>query len=253
MPRPKRKRIVTQPPVMKGFKPFGIPITNLDTVTLLYEEFEAIRLLDHAGLTQAEAALAMEVSRPTLTRIYEKARKTIAEALVEGKAITIEGGDFHTDGYWYRCESCYRLMVSREEITACSDCNSEDIRHLSGDPSPIAEEAVNEQGGFCLCVDCNIRVPHLTGIPCREIRCKKCGKPLIRENSYHHQLYLKTSSMPKMNGTGPEGKGSGTGRGMGKCKSTPDADALKTLGKGLKKKRKTGGGTGRGKRMNTDK
>jgi hypothetical protein len=143
-------------------------------------------------------------------------------------------------------------MVSREEITTCSDCNSEDIRHLSGEPSPIAVEAVNEQGGFCLCVDCNIRVPHLTGIPCREILCEKCGKPLIRENSYHHQLYLKTSSMPKMNGTGPEGKGSGTGRGMGKCKRTSDEDALKTLGKGQGKKRKTGGGTGQGKRLNTD-
>ncbi len=191
MPRPKRKRIVTQPPVMKGFRPFGIPITNVDTVTLLYEEFEAIRLLDHSGLTQAEAAVTMEVSRPTLTRIYEKARKTIAAALVDGKAILIEGGNFQTNDSWYRCESCFSLMASQKEMTNCSDCNSEDIRHLSADPSPIAEEAINEQGGFCLCVDCNIQVPHMTGVPCRDVLCEKCGKPMIRENSYHHQLYLK--------------------------------------------------------------
>lgn len=192
MPRPKRRRIVTQPPVMKGFKPFGIPITNLDSVTLLYEEFEAVRLLDHKGLTQAEAAVAMEVSRPTLTRIYEKARKTIAKALVEGHAIIIEGGDFQTNELWYRCESCYSLMVSQKEVTSCTGCNSDDIRHLSSDPVQPEEVTGDEPKVYCICVDCNIQVEHQPGIPCREVLCKQCGKPMIRKNIHHNNMHLKT-------------------------------------------------------------
>mgnify|MGYP002347855136 CR=1 FL=1 len=55
--------------------------------------------------------------------------------------------------------------------------------------------------------------------------------------------------MPKMNGTGPEGRGAKTGRGLGKCKKVTDDEALKRLGKGLGERRNAGGGTGRGKRL----
>jgi len=50
---------------------------------------------------------------------------------------------------------------------------------------------VNETIGYCICVHCNIRLPHLKGQPCREIECPDCGKKMMREGSYHHQLYLK--------------------------------------------------------------
>ena len=103
---------MTQPPLMEGFKPFGVPISDLEPVILFFEEYEALRLLDYLGMTQLEAAHEMAVSRPTLTRIYEKARRTIAEAFVDGKAIFIEGGDYHTDEFWYRCDECYKLLIS---------------------------------------------------------------------------------------------------------------------------------------------
>ena len=96
MPRPKRRRMIVNPPAMEGFKPFGIPMTDLEPVILLYEEYESIRLSDYEGLTQEQSAKKMNVSRPTFTRIYEKARRTIAQAFVEGKAIFIEGGSYHT-------------------------------------------------------------------------------------------------------------------------------------------------------------
>jgi len=48
-----------------------------------------------------------------------------------------------------------------------------------------------EQKGFCICVECNIKYPHYKGHPCRNEKCEKCGQPLMREGSYHHQLYLK--------------------------------------------------------------
>ena len=58
--------------------------------------------------------------------------------------------------------------------------------------------------------------------------------------------------MPRLNGTGPEGKGGATGRGLGKCKKTTDEEALQKLGKGLGRRNKTGGGTGKGKRLKND-
>jgi len=45
--------------------------------------------------------------------------------------------------------------------------------------------------GFCICVHCDTRIPHPKGIPCREIDCPKCGKKMMREGSYHHQLYIQ--------------------------------------------------------------
>lgn len=191
MSRPKRKRLVTHPPLMEGFKPFGVPIADLEPVFLLYEEYEAIRLLDYQGLTQFEAGKEMGVSRPTLTRIYEKARSSIARAFVEGKAIFIEGGDFHSDEFWYRCESCFKVLISDHDLSDCCYCHSEDIRQLTAKDAKMKQQLFEDQPGCCICPRCNIKLEHQPGIPCRENLCPQCGKKMIRENSYHHQLYLK--------------------------------------------------------------
>ena len=124
MPRPKQDRKISIPPLMKGFKPFGIPRRMLSSVSLLYDEYEAIRLLDYEGMNQDQAAVQMNVSRPTLTRIYEKARKTIAQALVEGKMIMIEGGNVQFDRAWYRCRRCYKLIGGLQNHVHCKDCNT---------------------------------------------------------------------------------------------------------------------------------
>jgi predicted DNA-binding protein (UPF0251 family) len=75
MPNSKRYRKVTMPTIMEGFKFFGVPMLELEPVVLLFEEYEAIRLADYENLTQKEAALNMKISRPTFTRLYDKARK----------------------------------------------------------------------------------------------------------------------------------------------------------------------------------
>lgn len=112
MSRPKQCRRIESPPLMTGFKPFGIPRSIIGEVVLLYDEYEAIRLLDYEGLLQEEAAERMNVSRPTLTRIYAKARKTVAEAFVEGKSLVIEGGSVDFGGKWYRCRHCNMVVDS---------------------------------------------------------------------------------------------------------------------------------------------
>lgn len=124
MSRPKQERKIDAPPLMQGFKPFGIPRSELESVVLQYDEYEAIRLLDYEGLMQEQAAERMNVSRPTLTRIYENARKTVAKALMEGKMILIEGGNVQFGKNWYRCRNCYKLIDGAENHIRCKDCKN---------------------------------------------------------------------------------------------------------------------------------
>jgi predicted DNA-binding protein (UPF0251 family) len=76
------------------YKPAGMPLDQMRQVTLLQEEREALRLADLEGLTQAEAAERMGVSRSTFQRVVSHARHQVALALSEGHALRIEGGSF---------------------------------------------------------------------------------------------------------------------------------------------------------------
>lgn len=93
MPRPICRRKVGFMPGIRYFKPMGIPMKMLDEVILNIDELEAVRLADYEGLYQEQAAEMMRISRPTFGRIIESAHKKIAEALVTGKALRIEGGN----------------------------------------------------------------------------------------------------------------------------------------------------------------
>jgi len=89
-PRPIKPRRVLFDPNVTYFKPRAIPLSILEEVDLTKDELEALRLCDLKGLDQKIAAQKMRISQSTLQRILKKARKKIAEALVEGKAIKIE-------------------------------------------------------------------------------------------------------------------------------------------------------------------
>jgi len=75
------------------FKPRGIPTVELEEIILTLDEFEAIRLADYEQLYQEEAAERMNISRQTFGRIIEAAHKKIADVLLNGKALKIEGGE----------------------------------------------------------------------------------------------------------------------------------------------------------------
>lgn len=92
MPRPVMDRRVSGRPASSLFKPAGIPAKELPEIDLTLDEFEALRLADYEGLYQEAAALRMGVSRQTFGRIVEAARRKIADALVNGKALRVEGG-----------------------------------------------------------------------------------------------------------------------------------------------------------------
>ena len=95
--RPGRKRNVRKVGCMPRtdfFKPRGIPLIDLDVNTITHEELEAVRLIDLLGMDQESGARRMGISRKSLYKDLRAGRKKIAQALVEGRAILIEGGSF---------------------------------------------------------------------------------------------------------------------------------------------------------------
>lgn len=92
MVRPHIRRRVGFSPRVRFFKPQGIPMFQLEEVVLADDELEALRLADVEGLYHDAAAERMNVSRPTFGRILAKARSTLATAVINGKALRIEGG-----------------------------------------------------------------------------------------------------------------------------------------------------------------
>ncbi|HAN76567.1 MAG TPA: hypothetical protein DCQ31_01730 [Bacteroidales bacterium] len=123
MPRPQKSRKVCNPPKMQGFKPFGIVVCDTEMIIMQYDEYETIKLVNYDNLSQDDAAERMEISRPTLTRIYNSALFKIAQAFVEGKSIIIQGGNFEFAKDWYKCKKCFRLIEGIENHIKCSGCN----------------------------------------------------------------------------------------------------------------------------------
>jgi predicted DNA-binding protein (UPF0251 family) len=127
VPRPRRCRWVWARPNSTYFKPRGIPLAVLDETVLSVDEHEAIRLADLEGLEQEKAAERMNVSRQTFGRILASARKKIADALINAKAIRIEGGDFVMAGGMLRCGECgytWQLTQTASGPPVCPSCGS---------------------------------------------------------------------------------------------------------------------------------
>jgi uncharacterized protein len=109
MARPHKQRFIGTPPKVSLFKPQGIPLSHLEGVVLSLDELEAIRLADFDGDQHEHAAAKMNVSRPTFGRILEHAHKSVADALLNGKALQIEGGSVTTARRGQvRCRRCQR-------------------------------------------------------------------------------------------------------------------------------------------------
>lgn len=98
MPRKKYIRHIGGSPNRTYFKPAGIPMRDLSEVIIHFDEIEAIKLADLEKSYQEDAAKKMNISRQTFGRIIESAHQKIADALVNGKAIRIEGGNVEIKG-----------------------------------------------------------------------------------------------------------------------------------------------------------
>jgi len=122
MPRPQRNRIVSTPPKMIGFKPYGLKKCKSENIVLTFDEFQGFKYINYDELNQELAAAKMDISRPTFTRLYNRALKKIALAFVEGKTIIIEGGDVRFENEWLRCLKCYKLIDGKTTHIRCANC-----------------------------------------------------------------------------------------------------------------------------------
>ncbi len=122
-------------PQVTFFKPAGILLANLQEVCLSIEEAEAIRLKDLEGLEHEECAREMNISRTTFARVLDSARRKIATALLNGKAIRIEGGNFEMAVRRFRCLNNHEWDVPFEAMINmppqfCPTCNTPSIMPL---------------------------------------------------------------------------------------------------------------------------
>lgn len=130
--RPQKNRFVKFDPDISYFKPRGIPMQNLEEVRLTVDEGEALRLADLLGLSHEEAGRRMGVSRATFGRIVQKARQTVADALINGKAINIEGGNYKIimEARIFTCRKCNKKWKEPQGTgrpKSCPKCNDDDI------------------------------------------------------------------------------------------------------------------------------
>ncbi len=156
MPRPPKKRNIDFLPDLTYFKPAGVPLKNLREVCLGFEELEAIRLKDLEGLEQEACAVRMGISRPTFHRIIVQARHKLARALIEGKAIRIEGGNYHLSQRLLHCSKCgftgravdpekgtserdAPAKCPRDRKESCPRCGSENVQFAAQKHAPAKE------------------------------------------------------------------------------------------------------------------
>jgi predicted DNA-binding protein (UPF0251 family) len=131
MPRPFVNRKIGFTPDFFSFKPAGIPAKKLDRIELSLDELEALRLADLEGLYQDEAARLMEVSRQTFGNILQSAHRKVAETLIYGASLNIDGGpvDKMRDRN-YKCCGCghqWKVPFGETRPEKCPSCADQDF------------------------------------------------------------------------------------------------------------------------------
>ncbi len=135
MARPTKWRKVEFIPNIQYFAPLDIDTDVLQENILRVEELEALRLRDIEGLEQEDCARKMEISRQTFQRILNAAREKVADSLINGKAIRIEGGNFTRNICPVKCLDCGKEWNESYEnferilegTYNCPDCNSKRV------------------------------------------------------------------------------------------------------------------------------
>ncbi len=160
MPRPLLRRRIRFRPDVNYFKPAQARV-GVEDIGLTLPELEAIRLRDLEGKTQAKCAKEMNVSQPTFSRIIESSHKKVASALVEGRGIKIEGGE-------------YRMVRPRRGVGSGRGAGLASGRGRMGGTAAGPT-------GYCICPKCGYKKPHQLGTPCYLEVCPKCECKLVRE------------------------------------------------------------------------
>jgi len=123
-------------PLAEYFKPQGISLRILEEVGLTLDELEAVRLADWEGMYQESAAEKMKISRQTFGNIIISAHKKIADALLHGKALRIQGGVVNMAERYFICDDCkheWTAAFGSGRPSVCPECNSTNIHRAPHD------------------------------------------------------------------------------------------------------------------------
>ena len=209
---PYRKRRIQLPPNYKNFKPSGVPRNLLKSLTISVDEYEALRLADYEGLEHLQASEKMGISRPTFTRLIEKARRKMAKTIIEGLELVVEGGNIEFQNTLRRCRDCgdEQIIPSDKIVEDCPECGSDNVEDVAEKflkDNNLKHDKNNERikmktnqgrgnsgggrgrnrggafgpGGFCVCAKCGEKVVHQQGVRCTEVKCPRCGHSMVRE------------------------------------------------------------------------
>ena len=157
MGRPKKVKTVGNEPSVVYFKPANVRLNQLQQVELNIEEIEAIRLSDVEDLKQKESAKLMDIHQSTFQRTLKNARQKLADAIIHGKSIKIQGGNFK--------------MVEQSRGFGRGQGRNRNAGGFGLGPS-----------GKCVCPKCGHEITHTRGTPCFQQKCPKCGTQMVRGN-----------------------------------------------------------------------
>jgi uncharacterized protein len=153
MARPFKCRRIGGPPQADYFKPRGVPLADLPEVHLTMDEVEAVRLADLLGLYQEEASKRMDVSRQTFGNIIESGRKKIADAIVNAKALKIEGGVVKMKPSRFLCSDCrhgWSASTGSGRPLECPKCRSLNFRRAPQGGNRLGCEGLGQgRKSFC--------------------------------------------------------------------------------------------------------
>jgi predicted DNA-binding protein (UPF0251 family) len=128
MARPEKSRSIDGPPRYFRFSADEAPSDTSDHIKLRLDEFEALRLSDGLGYGHAAAATIMDISRPTFTRLLNRARVKLAEFLINGRSLEISGGSVLFSSDVFCCRSCRRpFKWEKTTVPVCTRCGCKDV------------------------------------------------------------------------------------------------------------------------------
>jgi len=160
MARPRKTKTINFEPNVTYFKPKAVPLKQLKEVELNLDELETLRLANLKNLSQAESADKMQIHQSTFQRTLARAREKVTDALVNGKAIKIHGGEYTMPGG----DRTGPMGLGRGRGRGFG----RGLQNAGPD-------------GICVCPSCGHEEPHITGQPCNQRKCPKCEKLMTRK------------------------------------------------------------------------
>jgi len=160
MVRPRKTKIISYEPNVTYFKPQAVPLNKLEEINLTLDELETLRLDNLEKLNQIDAANKMNIHQSTFQRTLIRAREKVTDALVNGKAIKIHGGEYK--------------MPGRDKTGPLTRGRGIGRGFRQGNKNVLQE-------GICFCANCKYEEVHIRGQPCNQKKCPKCNTLMTRK------------------------------------------------------------------------